>query len=146
MKTYSVKAGEIKRGRMVIDADGKVLGKLATEVAQLLMGKGKPIFSRHLDTGDYVTIVNAAKIAVTGNKLHQKTYHRHSGYAGGFKTTTMAEMMEARPEFVIEHAVRGMLPQNRLADAMMRKLTVHPGAANAETAKTSKHKEGIKNG
>jgi large subunit ribosomal protein L13 len=128
MKTYSVKAGEIKRGQIVIDADGKVLGKLAAEVAEVLMGKSKAIFSRHLDTGDYVTIVNAAKIKVTGKKLQQKTYHRHSGYAGGFKTTTMAEMMESKPEFVIEHAVRGMLPQNKLGDAMIKKLTVRAGA------------------
>ena len=127
MKTYSVKAGEIKRERTVIDADGKILGKLAADVAQVLMGKSKPIFSRHLDTGDYVTIINAAKIQVTGKKLQQKTYHRHSGYAGGFKTTTMAEMMERKPEFVIEHAVRGMLPQNKLGDAMIKKLTVHAG-------------------
>ncbi len=131
MKTYSVKAGEIKHERVVIDADGKILGKLAAEVAQLLMGKNKAIFSRHLDTGDYVTVINAASIKVTGSKLEQKTYHRHSGYAGGFKTATMAEMMEKKPEFVIEHAVRGMLPQNKLGDAMMKKLTVYAGAPSA---------------
>jgi len=136
MKTYSVKAGEIKRARIVIDADGNVLGKLAAEVAQILMGKGKAIFSRHLDTGDYVTIVNAAKVVITGNKLQQKTYHRHSGYAGGFKTITMAEMMSKKPEFVIEHAVRGMLPKNKLGDAMIKKLTVYAGAAPG-TAKTA---------
>ena len=136
MKTYSVKAGEIKRERTVIDADGKILGKLAADVAQVLMGKSKPIFSRHLDTGDYVTIINAAKIQVTGKKLQQKTYHRHSGYAGGFKTTTMAEMMERKPEFVIEHAVRGMLPQNKLGDAMIKKLTVHAGP-EGKTAKSA---------
>ncbi|MCL2150028.1 MAG: 50S ribosomal protein L13 [Dehalococcoidia bacterium] len=138
MKTYSVKGSEIKRERIVIDADGKVLGKLATEVAQILMGKGKAIFSRHLDTGDYVTVVNATKVRLTGNKLEQKTYHRHSGYAGGFKTTTLAEMMAAKPEFVIEHAVRGMLPQNKLGDAMIKKLIVHAGAApgSAKTVTT----------
>jgi len=135
MKTYSVKAGEIKRTSVVIDADGKVLGKLAAEAAQLLMGKSKAMFSRHLDTGDYVTIVNAARVKVTGNKLQQKTYHRHSGYAGGFKTVTLAEMMQDKPGFVIEHAVRGMLPQNKLGDAMIKKLTVHAGAAGA--AKTT---------
>ena len=129
MKTYSVKAGEIRRDRIVIDADGKILGKLAAEVAQILMGKGKAIFSRHLDTGDYVTIVNATKVAVSGNKLQQKTYHRHSGYAGGFKTITLAKMMETKPEFVIEHAVRGMLPQNKIGDAMIKKLTVYAGTA-----------------
>jgi large subunit ribosomal protein L13 len=129
MKTYSVKASEIKRGRITIDAEGKILGKLAVEIAQILMGKGNPEFSRSMDTGDYVTVVNAAKIQVTGSKLQQKTYHRHSGYAGGFKTTTMAEMMEHKPEFVIEHAVRGMLPQNRLGDAMIKKLEVYSGDA-----------------
>ncbi len=136
MKTYSVKSGEIKRECMVIDAEGKVLGKLAAEVAQTLMGKSKAVFSRHLDTGDCVTVINAAKIKVTGNKLEQKTYHRHSGYAGGFKTITMAEMMQSKPEFVIEHAVRGMLPQNRLGDAMIKKLTIYPGAAG-EIAKSA---------
>ena len=135
MKTYSVKAGEIKRTSVVIDADGKVLGKLAAEAAGILMGKSKAMFSRHLDTGDYVTIVNAARVKVTGNKLQQKTYHRHSGYAGGFKTVTLAEMMQDKPGFVIEHAVRGMLPQNKLGDAMIKKLTVHAGAAG--TAKTT---------
>ena len=134
MKTYSIKADDIKRGRVVVDADGKILGKLAVDVAQLLMGKGKEIFSRHLDTGDYVTIINAAKVQVTGSKLQQKTYHRHSGYAGGFRTTTMAEMMARKPEYVIEHAVRGMLPQNKLGDAMIKKLTIYAGAAN-EAAK-----------
>ncbi len=129
MKTYSVKAGEIKRGHIVIDAEGKVLGKLAVEVAQILMGKSKAIFSRHLDTGDRVVITNAARVQVTGKKLLQKTYHRHSGYAGGFKTTTLEEMMEKKPEFVIEHAVRGMLPQNKLGDAMLKKLTIYTGAA-----------------
>jgi len=136
MKTYSVKAGDIKRERIVIDADGKVLGKLAAEVAQILMGKDKAIFSRHLDTGDCVTIINAAKIRLTGKKLQQKTYHRHSGYPGGFKTVTMAEMMTAKPEFVVEHAVRGMLPQNKLGDAMLKKLIVHAGTATG-AAKTA---------
>ncbi len=136
MKTYSVKAGEIKHERHVIDADGKVLGKLAVEVAGLLMGKDKAIFSRHLDTGDYVVVTNASKVKVTGNKLTQKEYYRHSGYAGGFRRTTMATMMETKPEYVIEHAVRGMLPQNKLGDAMMKKLTVYAGAAPAAPAKT----------
>jgi len=136
MKTYSVKAGDIKRERIVIDADGKVLGKLAVEVAQILMGKDKAIFSRHLDTGDCVTIINAAKIRLTGNKLQQKTYRRHSGYPGGFKSVTLAELMATKPEFVVEHAIRGMLPQNKLGDAMLRKLIVHAGATTG-TAKTA---------
>jgi large subunit ribosomal protein L13 len=134
MKTFSLKASEINREQVVIDAEGKVLGKLAAEVAKTLMGKGKAIFSRHLDTGDYVTVVNAVKVRITGNKLQQKTYHRHSGYAGGFKTTTLAEMIKSKPQFVIEHAVRGMLPQNKLGDAMIKKLTVYRGTAS-ETAK-----------
>jgi len=137
MKTYSVKAGEIKRARLVIDADGQVLGKLAVEVAQTLMGKSKAMFSRHLDTGDYVVVYNAAKIRLTGNKLQQKTYHRHSGYAGGFKTITLADMMASKPEFVIEHAVRGMLPQNKLGDAMIKKLTVYAGAAPSNIQATT---------
>jgi len=137
MKTYSVKAGEIKRARVIIDAEDQVLGKLAVEVAQTLMGKGKAIFSRHLDTGDYVVIYNAAKIRLTGNKLQQKTYHRHSGYAGGFKTITLADMMATKPTFVIEHAVRGMLPQNKLGDAMIKKLTVYAGAAPNATQTTT---------
>jgi large subunit ribosomal protein L13 len=134
MKTFSLKASEINREQVVIDAEGKVLGKLAAEVAKTLMGKGKAIFSRHLDIGDYVTVVNAVKVRITGNKLQQKTYHRHSGYAGGFKTTTLAGMIKSKPEFVIEHAVRGMLPQNKLGDAMIKKLTVYRGTAS-ETAK-----------
>lgn len=131
MKTYSVKAGEIKRGEHTIDAEGRVLGKVATEAAELLMGKRKPVFSRHIDTGDRVVVVNAARVRVTGKKLLQKEYHRHSGYPGGFKTVTLGEMLDARPEAVIEHAVRGMLPQNRLGDSMIKKLTVYAGAPDA---------------
>jgi large subunit ribosomal protein L13 len=129
MKTYSVKESEIKHGRHVIDADGKILGKLAVEVAGLLMGKDKAMFSRHLDVGDKVVVTNAAKIKVTGKKLAQKQYARHSGYAGGFRTVSMEDMLETKPEFVIEHAVKGMLPQNKLGDAMLKKLTVYAGEA-----------------
>jgi large subunit ribosomal protein L13 len=131
MKTYSVKAGEIKREWHVIDADGKILGKIATEAAQYLMGKDKPIYSRHLDTGDYVMVINAAKVKVTGKKLLQKEYARHSGYAGGFRSVTLGEMLKTKPEAVIQHAVHGMLPQNRLGDAMIKKLKVYAGAASA---------------
>lgn len=136
MKTYSVKAGEIKREWHVIDATDKVLGRLATEVAELLSGKNKPIFSRHLDTGDYVVVINAAKIKVSGKKPQQKLYYRHSGYAAGFKTPTLQETLESKPEFVIEHAVKGMLPRNRLGDAMMKKLKVYAGEAHPHLAQT----------
>ncbi len=131
MKTYSVKAGEITRQCHVIDADGKILGKLAVEAAQHLMGKDKPIYSRHLDTGDNVVVINAAAVKVTGNKLLQKEYARHSGYPGGFKSVTLEEMLKNKPEEVIRHAVRGMLPRNKLGDAMIKKLKVYAGAANA---------------
>jgi large subunit ribosomal protein L13 len=133
MKTYSVKAGEIKKARHVLNADGQVLGILAVEAAKLLMGKHKPMFSRHLDTGDFVVITNAVKVKVTGNKLEQKKYYRHSGYAGGLKTVALEDMLSKKPIFVIEHAVRGMLPRNRLGDEMIKNLKVYTG--EVETAK-----------
>ena len=136
MKTYSVKASEINRQWHVIDATDKTLGWLATEVARLLMGKDKPIFSRHLDTGDYVVIVNAEKIRVSGNKLKQKLYYRHSGYPGGFKSIALEEMLKAKPAWVIEHAVKGMLPKNRLGNSMMKKLKVYAGDSHPHLAQT----------
>ena len=136
MKTYSVKASEINRQWHVIDATDKLLGLLATEVARLLMGKNKPIFSRHLDTGDYVVIVNAGKIRVSGNKLKQKLYYRHSGYPGGFKSIALEEMLKAKPAWVIEHAVKGMLPKNRLGNSMMKKLKVYAGDSHPHLAQT----------
>ena len=136
MKTYSVKASEINRQWHVIDATDKTLGWLATEVARLLMGKDKPIFSRHLDTGDYVVIVNAEKIRVSGNKLKQKLYYRHSGYPGGFKRIALEEMLKAKPTWVIEHAVKGMLPKNRLGNSMMKKLKVYAGDSHPHLAQT----------
>jgi large subunit ribosomal protein L13 len=125
MKTYSVKAGEITRQWHVIDAEGKVLGQVATEAARLLMGKHKPIFSRHLDTGDGVIIINAAKVVFTGKKGTDKFYYRHSGYPGGFRKASLNEMLEKKPTFPLEHAIRGMLPRNRLGSAMYRKLRVY---------------------
>ena len=127
MKTYSVKAGEIKREFHVIDADGAILGKLAADAARLLMGKHKPTYSRHLDTGDRVIVINAALVKVTGNKLTQKEYARHSGYAGGFKTITLEKLLQTKPELVITKAIRGMLPRNTLGDAMVTKLKVYAG-------------------
>lgn len=127
MKTYSTKASDIKREWHVIDASAKILGRLASEVAQLLRGKYKPIYSPHLDTGDYVIVINAQKVRVTGKKAKQKLYYRHSGYPGGLKSVSLAKMMEAHPTRVIEHAVRGMLPKGPLGRAMFKKLKVYPG-------------------
>jgi len=128
MKTYSVKAKEIKREWHVIDAADQVLGEIATEAAKILMGKNKAMFTRNLDTGDYVVVINASKVKVTGKKLEQKMYYRHSGYPGGFRSVVLAEVMSKKPEMVIEHAVKGMLPQNKLGDAMIKKLKVYAGA------------------
>ena len=134
MGTYSTKVSDIEREWWVIDASGKTLGRLASEVASILKGKHKPIYSPHLDVGDYVIVVNAAEIKVTGNKLSQKTYYRHSGYPGGLKSTSLGRMMETHPTRVVEHAVKGMLPHNRLGAAMIRKLKVYPGAEHPHEA------------
>jgi len=127
MKTYSTKASDLKPAWHVVDASGKTLGRLATEVATLLMGKHKPIYSPHLNTGDFVIVLNAAKVRVTGRKAEQKTYYRHSGYPGGLKSATFARTVETHPTRVIEHAVKGMLPRNRLGRDMMRRLKVYSG-------------------
>ena len=125
MKTYSVRASDIKRACHTIDASDKILGKVATQAAQLLMGKHKPMYCRNLDVGDFVVIINADKVRVTGNKAKQKTYYRHSGYPGGFKSTTYEELMQTHPTRVIEYAVKGMLPHNRLGNQMIKKLKVY---------------------
>ena len=138
MKTYSIKASEIKREWHVIDAADQVLGRLATRVARLLMGKHKPIFTRHLDTGDYVVIINADKVRVTGNKAKQKVYYRHSGYPGGLKELTYDKLMETDPTRVIEHAVKGMLPHTRLGASMMKKLRVYVGDTHPHPVKRKK--------
>jgi len=130
IKTYSTKASDIKREWHVIDASGKVLGRLATRIAGLLMGKHKPIFSRHLDTGDYVVVINAEKISVTGNKVKQKLYYRHSGYPGGLKSISLERMMQTHPTRVIEYAVKGMLPNNRLRAKMLKRLRIYVGGAH----------------
>jgi large subunit ribosomal protein L13 len=136
MKTYSTKPSEIKREWHVIDASDKVLGRLATHVANLLMGKRKPIFSRNLDTGDFVVIINAEKVHVTGNKAKQKLYYRHSGYPGGLKSISLEKMMQTNPARVIEHAVKGMLPHNRLGAKMVKKLKVYTGDIHPHLAQT----------
>ena len=142
MKTYSTKASDIKREWHVIDASDKVLGRLATQVAGLLMGKHKPIFSRHLDTGDFVVIINADKVRVTGNKAKQKLYYRHSGYPGGLKAISLEKTMQTNPTRVIEYAVKGMLPHTRLGASMMKKLRVYVGDTHPHQAqvKTSSAK------
>ncbi len=127
MKTYSLKGAEIAKHWHVLNADGQTLGRLATQVANLLMGKHKPTYSRHLDMGDYVVVVNAEKIRVTGNKLKDKKYYRHTGYMGGIKETTLGNMLQRHPRRVVELAVRGMLPRNRLGRQLYRHLKVYAG-------------------
>jgi large subunit ribosomal protein L13 len=134
VKTYAVKASDIERQWWVVDATDKTLGRLATRIATLLEGKHKPTYSPHLDTGDHVVVINAARVRVTGNKLTQKSYFRHSNYPGGLKEESLAALLGRKPELVIERAVKGMLPQNRLGRAMFRKLKVYPGAQHPHQA------------
>ena len=138
MRTYNAKPGEIERRWYVVDADGQILGRLATQVAETLRGKGKPQYTPHVDTGDFVVVVNAEKIAVTGNKLEEKMYHRHSGYPGGLRTRTLDDMLERRPEEVIRLAVKGMLPRSRLARQQLRKLKVYAGPDHPHEAQKPK--------
>lgn len=132
--TYMAKAGDINRKWYVVDAEGKTLGRLATEVATLLRGKHKPTYTPNVDTGDHVIILNAAKIELTGNKLQDKMYYRHSGFAGGIKATNAAEMRAKRPEKMIELAIKGMLPKGPLGRQMYRKLNVYAGAEHPHQA------------
>ena len=127
MNSYVAKASTIERKWYVVDAEGKTLGRLASEVASVLRGKNKPTFTPFLDCGDYVIVVNAEKIAVTGKKLDQKIYFSHSEYMGGAKYATLREMIATKPEFVVEHAVRGMVPKGALGDKMYKKLHVYAG-------------------
>lgn len=127
MRTYSTKVSDIERKWWVIDASGKTLGRLASEAAILLKGKHKPIYTPHLDVGDYVIVINAAQIKVTGNKLSKKLYYRHSNHPGGLKSISLGKMMDTYPTRAIEYAVEGMLPHNRLGRAMFKKLKVYAG-------------------
>jgi large subunit ribosomal protein L13 len=127
VKTYAVKASDIDRQWWLVDANDQTLGRLATRVATLLEGKHKPIYSPNIDTGDHVVVINAARIKVTGNKLLQKRYYRHSGYPGGLKEESLQTLLARKPALVIERAVKGMLPQNRLGRAMFKKLKVYGG-------------------
>jgi len=134
VKTYAVKASEIERHWWVVDATDQTLGRLATRIATLLEGKHKPIYSPHLDTGDHVVVLNAARVKVTGDKLIQKRYYRHSNYPGGLKEESLGTLLERKPELVIERAVKGMLPRNRLGRAMIKKMKVYPGAEHPHQA------------
>ncbi|MBN2564695.1 MAG: 50S ribosomal protein L13 [Candidatus Eisenbacteria bacterium] len=127
MSTHVTKPSEIERRHFVVDADGKVLGRLAAKVASVLRGKDKTNFSTHLDTGDFVIVVNADKVRLTGNKLDQRTYFSHSGHPGHAKYVTVRKVMESRPQEVIRRAVKGMLPKNRLGRKMLKKLRVYAG-------------------
>jgi large subunit ribosomal protein L13 len=138
MKTYTAKPGEIEREWFLVDAEGKTLGRLATHIADTLRGKGKPVYTPHVDTGDFVVVVNAEKIAVTGSKLDTKIYYRHSGYPGGIKQRTLREQLERRPTEVIRKAVKGMLPKNKLASAQITKLKIYAGPEHPHAAQSPK--------
>ncbi len=134
MKTISAKADDVKRDWFLIDADGKTLGRLATEIARRLRGKHKAIYTPHVDTGDYIVVINAEKVRVSGNKAKDKMYYRHSGYMGGMQVTNFSDMIERTPERVIEIAVKGMLPKNPLGREMYRKLKVYAGPQHQHAA------------
>jgi len=134
LKTYSAKAGEIKRDWWVVDATDQTLGRLSAKLAMILQGKNKPVYTPHMDTGDFVVVVNVEKMRVTGRKLDQKIYYRHTGYAGGQKATSMRDMMERHPDRVLTHAVKGMLPKNRLSSAQLKKLKIFSGPEHTHAA------------
>lgn len=134
MKTYSAKPETVKRDWYVVDADGKTLGRLSSEIASRLRGKHKPEYTPHVDTGDYIVVINAEKVRVTGNKAAKKMYHFHSGYTGSLKSLSFEKLMGRKPEKAIELAVKGMLPSNPLGRAMQRKLKVYAGAEHPHTA------------
>ena len=134
MKTVSMRAEDVRRSWYVVDAENQTLGRLATAIASRLRGKHKPEFTPHVDTGDYIIVVNADKVHVTGNKETGKIYYRHSGYPGGIKGTSLGRMRETHPERIIEKAVKGMLPRNPLGRAMFKKLKVYAGATHPHSA------------
>ncbi|MGC9359253.1 MAG: 50S ribosomal protein L13 [Anaerolineae bacterium] len=138
MKTYAVKASEIERDWWVVDAEGANLGRLASEIAQILRGKHKPTFTPSMDVGDFVIVINADKIAVTGTKMQDKKYYRHSQYPGGLRERSLAEMLDRYPERVITYAVRGMLPKNRLGRKLIKKLKVYAGDTHPHAAQQPK--------
>jgi len=138
MTTYTAKVGEVAQGWYVIDAQGKVLGRLATQIAARLRGKHKPEYTPHVDTGDYLVVVNAAKIRVTGKKAERKIYYSHTEYPGGLRQTNFAKLQAKKPERVLQHAVKGMLPKGPLGYAMMRKLKIYAGATHPHSAQLPK--------
>ena len=141
MKTFVATPSTRQRDWYVVDAEGQTLGRLATQLADALRGKRKPDFTPHIDTGDFVVVINAEKIRVTGDKLNQKTYWRHSGYPGGIKSRTLSEMLEKQPEEVIRKAVKGMLPRNKLGRAQLLKLKVYAGPEHTHQAQQPKPME-----
>ena len=138
VKTVSAREQDVQRDWYVVDAQGQTLGRLATQVATLLRGKHKPYYTPHVDCGDYVVVVNAEKIHVTGNKMTQKIYYRHSGYPGGLKQVTLRDQLQKFPDRVVEHAVRGMLPKNRLGRRMFKKLKIYAGPDHPHEAQQPK--------
>jgi len=134
MKTFSAKPAEVKRDWYVVDADGKTLGRLSSEIARRLRGKHKPEYTPHVDTGDYIIVINAKKVRVTGNKEVDKMYYKHTGYIGNMKSISLGKLREKKPEQIIETAVRGMLPKNPLGRAMFRKLKVYAGPTHSHQA------------
>ena len=138
MRTYMPKADEIERDWLVIDASNQVLGRVASDIARLLRGKHKPTFTPHMDTGDFVVVINAERVRLTGNKVEEKKYYRHSGYPGGIHTRTAREMLEKNPERLIRLAVWGMLPKNRLGRKLLRKLKVYAGPEHPHVAQQPK--------
>ncbi len=138
MKTFSAKPAEVERDWFIVDATDKTLGRLSTEIARRLRGKHKPEFTPHVDTGDYIVVVNAEKVKVTGRKAANKTYYHHTGYIGHLKSATFQQLIEKKPEKVIETAVKGMLPKNRLGRAMFKKLKVYAGPEHQHAAQQPK--------
>ncbi len=134
MKSYMASPSDVERKWYVVDAEGKTLGRLASEIANVLRGKKKPIYTPHIDTGDYVIVVNAEKVVTTGKKLNQKIYYHHSEYVGGMKETTLKEMLAKKPEYVMTHAVKGMLPKGPLGRQMLKKLFVYAGPEHKHAA------------
>ena len=134
MKTFSAKPAEVRRDWFVVDATGKTLGRLSTEIAHRLRGKHKPEYTPHVDTGDYIVVINAEKVRVTGNKLEDKIYHRHTGYIGNLKSVSLAKLLETHPERVIEKSVKGMLPRGPLGRKMLGKLRVYKGPEHDHAA------------
>ncbi len=144
MNTYMANAQNVERKWYVVDADGMVLGRLATQVASILRGKNKPIYTPHVDTGDYVIVINASKIKLTGKKLDQKIYYHHSGYVGGLKATKYRKLIDEKPEFAVRHAIEGMLPKGPLGNKMAKKLHIYAGAEYEQTAQKPEVLELIK--